>query len=69
LTSDDLLLIFMAYGGEDFVCEHTRADLHLRLARQDGDRPVWYLSAVDPETRQSLVVGVDALSRQVVLTS
>jgi hypothetical protein len=69
IDSDDLLYTFMAYGGEKFLGEHAHVNLHFRLSGQDAGRPIWYLSAIDPETRQSFVVGVDALSRQVVQTS
>jgi hypothetical protein len=66
LGSDDLLIIFMAYGGEDFVRQHAHANLHFRLSGQEGERPTWYLSAIDPVARQSFMVRVDALSREVV---
>jgi len=69
LDSDDLLSTFMAQGGDEFIREHAHVNLHFRLSGQDAGRPIWYLSAIDPEARQSFVVGVDALSRQVVLTS
>jgi hypothetical protein len=69
LDGDDLLSTFMAYGGNEFMREHAHVNLHFRLSGQDAGRPIWYLSAIDPEARQSFVVGVDALSRQVVLTS
>jgi hypothetical protein len=69
LDSDELLFTFLAYGGKEFLHEHAAANVHFRLSGQDTGRPVWYLSAVDPETRQSIVIGVDALSRQVVRTS
>jgi hypothetical protein len=67
LDSGDLLFTFMANGGEEFVREHAHVNLHFRLSRQDGEGPIWYLSGIAPEARQSFVVGVDALSRQVVL--
>jgi hypothetical protein len=69
LDSGDLLFTFMANGGEEFVREHAHVNLHFRLSGQDGERPIWYLSAIDPKARQSFVVGVDALSRQVVLAN
>lgn len=80
LDSDDLLSTFMAHGGDQFIREHAHVNLHLCLSGQDVGRPadtvrpadalrpIWYLSAIDPEARRSFVVGVDALSRQVVLT-
>jgi len=69
LTSDDLWLIFMAYGGDEFIRQHSRVDLQVRLSGQDGEHPIWYISAIAPEARQLFVIGVDALSRQVVQTS
>jgi hypothetical protein len=69
LDSDDLLSTFMTYGGEQFIRGHAHANLHFRLSGQDAGRPIWYLSAIDPQARRSFVVAVDALSRQVVLTS
>jgi hypothetical protein len=69
LDSDDLLLTFMAYGGEEFMREHPQVNLHFHLSGQDAERPTWYLSAIDPQARQSFMVSVDALSRQVVSTS
>jgi hypothetical protein len=68
LGSDELLYTFMAHGGEAFVREHAHVNLHFYLSGQDAGRPIWYLSAIAPEARQSFVVGVDALSRQVILT-
>jgi len=69
LTADDLLLTFLAHGGHAFIREHARVSLHFRLSAQDGERPIWYLSAIAPEARQSFTVSVDALSRQIVRTS
>jgi hypothetical protein len=69
LDSDELLFTFLAYGGEEFLDEHAAANVHFRLSGQDMGRPIWYLSAIDPESRQSIVIGVDAHSRQVVRTS
>lgn len=66
LGSDDLLLTFLSYGGQDFLSTHPSANIHLQLKQDDEGRSVWYVTAVDPVARQSLIVGVDALSRQVV---
>jgi hypothetical protein len=67
--SNDLLLTFMAYGGEDFLGEHASANIHFRLSGQEGGRSIWYLSAIDPVSRQSFTLSVDALSREVVSTN
>jgi hypothetical protein len=65
LDSDELILTFLASGGEDFVRTHSRVNIHFRLA-EDSGRSVWYLTGVDPVARQSLTVRVDALSRQII---
>jgi hypothetical protein len=67
LDSRDLVVIFMAHGGEPFLRQHAHVSVHFRLSGQDAGRPIWYLAAIAPEARQSFMVGVDALTRQVVL--
>ena len=69
LDCGDLLFTFMAYGGDEFIREHAHVNLHFRLSGQDAGRPIWHLSAIAPEARRSFVIGVDALSRQVVPAS
>ena len=66
LGSQDLMLIFMAYGGRDYLDRHSNASVHFYLKREGDGRSTWYLSGLDPVARQSFVVGVDALSREVV---
>jgi hypothetical protein len=66
LESDDLLLTFLSHGGEEFIGAHPGANIHMQLKGEDTARSIWYIAAVDPVARQSFVVGVDALSRQVV---
>jgi hypothetical protein len=69
LGDGDLLLTFLSHGGEAFLRRHAHVSLHFRLSAQERDRAVWYLSAIAPEARESHVVAVDALSRQVVPTN
>jgi hypothetical protein len=69
LDSDDLLLTFLSYGGQAFINAHPNANVHVQLKGEGIGRSVWYITAVDPVARQSLFVGVDALSRQVVLSN
>jgi len=64
---NDLLQTFLAHGGEQFIRQHDPVSVHFRLSAQERGRPTWYLGAIAPEARQSFVVGVDALSRRVVL--
>jgi hypothetical protein len=67
LGGDDLLLTFLGYGGEEFIGAHPGANVHLQLKGEDDVRSVWYITAIDPVARQSLTVGVDALSRQIIM--
>jgi hypothetical protein len=67
LGSDSMLLTFLSYGGQDFIGAHPAANVHLQLKGEAG-RSIWYITAVDPASRQSLMVGIDAHSRQVVLS-
>jgi hypothetical protein len=68
LNSDELLLTFLSYGGKAFIGAHPDANIHIQLKAGQADRPVWYITAVDPVARQSLIVGIDAQTRQVVLS-
>jgi hypothetical protein len=68
LDSSDLLLTWLSYGGEAFVSAHPSANIHLQLRAGDAERSIWYIIGVDPVRHGSLVVGVDAQSRQVVLS-
>jgi hypothetical protein len=67
LGSDDLLLTFLGYGGEEFIGAHPGANVHLQLKGEDDVSSIWYITAIDPVARQSLTVGVDAISRQIVM--
>jgi hypothetical protein len=66
-TSDDMLLTFMAHGGQAFLDDHPRASLRLQLSAREGGSPAWYLSAIDPQVGASLQVRIDALSREVIV--
>ena len=68
LDSDTLLLSFLGYGGQDFMNAHPSANVHLQLTAQEGGRATWFVTAVDPLARQSLTVGLDAHSREVVFS-
>ena len=68
LNSDDLLSIFLGYGREEFVVDHANVNIHLQLTGKEDGRSIWYMTAIDPVARQSLVVGIDANSREVVLS-
>jgi hypothetical protein len=68
LGSDELLLTFLSLGGREFISHHPRANVHLQLKGEDGRQAVWYVTAVDPVVSESLTVGIDAISRQVVVS-
>jgi hypothetical protein len=65
-VSQDMLLTFMAKGGQAFLTDHPQASLRAQLSGREGGRPVWYLSAVDPQVGASLQIKIDALSREVL---
>ena len=67
MGSEDLLLTFLSYGGQAFMNTHPHGNIHLQLRSEDGGRSVWYVTGVDPVARQTLLVVVDALSRQVIV--
>ena len=67
MGSEDLLLTFLSYGGQAFIDEHPNANIHFQLKTDGAERSIWYITCLDPVARQSLLVGVDAHSRQVIL--
>lgn len=66
LESQELLLTFLGYGGQEFLDAHPSANMHLQLKADGTERSVWYVTAVDPGTRQTLTIVIDARSREVV---
>jgi hypothetical protein len=66
LNSDELLLLFLSYGGEAFMKAHPGANIHLQLKADETGRSVWAITAVDPVLRDSLLVRVDARTRRIV---
>lgn len=66
LGSEDLMMTFLASGGEAFLQSHGQANIHFSLERDGEGRSMWSLIALDPAARESLIVGVDALSHEVV---
>jgi hypothetical protein len=68
LDSDTLLLTFLGHGGEGFLGAHPDANIHAQLRAEGPDGALWTITAVDLVTGQSLMVGVDALTRQVVFS-
>jgi hypothetical protein len=66
LDADDLLLTFMACGGETFLQMHAPTNIHAQLGRTETGSFAWTISAIDPVAKESFTVGIDALSRQVI---
>ncbi|MBN1642891.1 MAG: hypothetical protein JXA09_16765 [Anaerolineae bacterium] len=65
-TGEPMLLTFLAHGGQAFLAEHPRASVRAQLSAREGDRSIWYLTAIDPPAGASHQVKIDALSREVV---
>jgi len=68
VNSDDLLLTFLGYGGDEFVGNHSNVNIHIQLKGDDTGRSIWYVSALDPVARQSIIVAIDANSREVIFS-
>ena len=65
-VAEDMLLTFLAHGGQGFLRDHPQADVRLQLSGREGGRATWYVSAIDPAAGASLQVKIDALSREVL---
>ena len=65
-VSEDMLLTFVAHGGQAFLADHPQASLRAQLSGREGGRSIWYVSAIDPVAGASLQVKIDALSREVL---
>ncbi len=68
MDSKELLLTFLSYGGEAFLSTHPGANIHLQLKTDETGRSIWSITAIDPIQRESLLVRIDARTRQVVQT-
>jgi hypothetical protein len=66
LDSEELLLTFLSYGGKAFLSAHPGANIHMQLKADEAGRSIWSITAIDPIQRESLLVRVDARTRQVV---
>jgi hypothetical protein len=65
----DALLIFMAYGGDEFLEQHPAAvaSLHLAAGEVEGaDGPAWSVAAVDMGDQSAFALVVDASTGQVL---
>lgn len=65
----DVLLAFLAYGGQAFLDEHPQALVDLHLAEGDEGGAAWAIVALDPEERGLLALVVDAETMQVLLSN
>jgi hypothetical protein len=63
----DILITYLAHGGEAFLADHPQATVRAQLSARQGGRSIWYLSAVDAAAGASHQVRVDALSRRVIV--
>lgn len=62
----EALLVFLAYGGEDFLTDHPKALTDLHLGPDSEGRTVWNVVAFDSETQALCSVTIDAATWQVL---
>lgn len=62
----EALLIFLAYGGEEFLTDHPQALTDLHLGPDSERRTVWNIVAFDGETQALCSVTIDAATWQVL---
>jgi hypothetical protein len=63
----DALMVFLAYGGREFLDEHPQAVVDLHLAERDDGGPAWAIVVLDPEDRSMSSLIVDVETKQVLL--
>ncbi len=69
MDSNDLLLTFLAAGGDDFLKSHSLVNIHMHLQQdpnQDQNRSIWSITALDPQKQQSFTLHIDAISRAIL---
>jgi hypothetical protein len=62
----DIMLVFLAYGGQAFLDGHPQAVVDLHLAEGDQGGPVWTIVALDPGDGGLFSSLIDAGTRQVL---
>ena len=62
----DVLLVFLAYGGRDFLEEHPQAMVDLHLADNGEGQPIWTVVSLNPEDRSLLSLMIDAETMEVL---
>ncbi len=62
----DALLVFLAYGGQEFLEEHSQAVVSLHLAAEEG-KTMWNIATLDWESQETLSILIDAENLEVLL--
>ena len=65
----DAILIFLAYGGREFIGEYPDAAVDVHLGATDDDRPVWMIVGVGDQDSAPKVLRIDAETGTVLLNS
>ena len=62
----EAVLVFLAYGGEEFLAAHPQAQIDLHLGPDSEGRTVWNIVAFDKEGQALCSVTIDAATRHVL---
>ncbi|MDO8674096.1 MAG: hypothetical protein Q7O66_22005, partial [Dehalococcoidia bacterium] len=66
VDSPQALRVFLENGGQDFLARHAQADAHAILKGTDsGQQPVWEVTLLDKQTKDTLSLQLDAATGQV----
>jgi len=65
----DALLVFLAYGGREFIEANPDAVVDLHLASRDDGRPVWTIVALADQSQAPNTLQIDAETGEVLLNS
>jgi len=62
----EVVLVFLAYGGEEFLAAHPHAQTDLHLGPDSEGRTVWSIVAFDNKEKALCSVTIDAATRHVI---
>jgi len=65
----DALSVFLAYSGREFLEEHPGATVSLHLAAGEERKGVWSVAFLDPESRETVSIQVDAETLEILFVS
>jgi hypothetical protein len=62
----DALLVFLAYGGREFIESHSQAMVDVHLSAQEGGEATWSITVLEGDSQDVLSLLIDAESMQVL---